>query len=453
MVHNSYIKCQVCGSVTRVRLQVGYLRQHPIVITCGKCRTSLLGTVYIGQENPSLHYEFDNADIINGMAAADFVVECSGEFPVKKQQVEDASNIIDLSPYIRNLSKIKGNNSFEKFSKTISQLNETASRWKCYKRIFDLFENKSEFLAQEIKKEFQGKLFSCNNEHEVLRSVHNIEVLCFYIPLKSEILNTQKYGDEVLKLNPVQMKALINFFNSHDGYHLDEMQSQIYSLLDEFIKVFPALIPAINIQYIGEDSFDFENEGSTTSTFDTVKQFYLDIYEMLGNLMIIPVALNNIKYRNNVNSSAVVDTKLYTLEEYIKLPKANRYHFCLNNEMFTDFLGIKVNVKLRNAIGHNDVDYETSSQLITYSPDPRDRSKKKTEYLLEFESEAIHMFQGILTISEYLYRIRELEMMHNGNISLIMGMSKKIGAYDLCPCGSGKKFKFCHWKAKGNGDE
>lgn len=88
MVYNSYIKCQVCGSVTRVRLQIGYLKQHPIVITCGKCRTSLLGTVYIGQDNPSLHYEFDNADIVNEMVDVNYVVECSGEFPVKNNMLK-----------------------------------------------------------------------------------------------------------------------------------------------------------------------------------------------------------------------------------------------------------------------------------------------------------------------------------------------------------------------------
>ena len=268
------------------------------------------------------------------------------------------------------------------------------------------------------------------------------------MPLKREIMNVQKFGDEVLKLNPVQIKALISFLNSHDGYHLEEMQSQIYNLFDEFISVYPSLISAINLQYIGEDSFDYENEGSTTSTFDTIKQFYLDIYEALGNLMVIPVALNNVKYRGDVNRFASVDINANSLESFIGMEKGKRYHFCINNEMFTDFLGIEVNVKLRNAIGHNDVEYDTASQIITYIPDPKNRANKRTEYLLEFESEAVHMFQGLLTISEYLYRLRELEMMHNGNISLIMGMSKKIGVYDLCPCGSGKKFKFCHLKAK-----
>lgn len=41
--------------------------------------------------------------------------------------------------------------------------------------------------------------------------------------------------------------------------------------------------------------------------------------------MIIPVALNNIKYRTNIDAFAVIDSKPYTLEEFIKLTKANRY--------------------------------------------------------------------------------------------------------------------------------
>ena len=54
---------------------------------------------------------------------------------------------------------------------------------------------------------------------------------------------------------------------------------------------------------------------------------------------------------------------------------------------------VVVNAKLRKAIGHNDVEYDAVSQVITYIPNPKDRTIKKTEYLLEFENEAMHMFQ------------------------------------------------------------
>ena len=71
-----------------------------------------------------------------------------------------------------------------------------------------------------------------------------------------------------------------------------------------------------------------------------------------------------------------------------------------------------------------------------------------TEYLLEFENEAMRMFQGILGISEYLYRLRELELMYDGKIPIMVQervkWPKKIGRNELCPCGSGKKYKRCH---------
>ena len=47
MVFNTFIKCQVCRSITRVRLQVGWQEEHPIVVACGKCGTSLSGSVKI----------------------------------------------------------------------------------------------------------------------------------------------------------------------------------------------------------------------------------------------------------------------------------------------------------------------------------------------------------------------------------------------------------------------
>lgn len=67
---------------------------------------------------------------------------------------------------------------------------------------------------------------------------------------------------------------------------------------------------------------------------------------------------------------------------------------------------------------------------------------------MEFESEVIYMFQGILAISEYIYRLRELELMFGDKIPITVRMPidkpKKIGRNEPCPCGIGKKYKYCH---------
>lgn len=447
MVSNIFIKCQVCGSITRVRLQVGWQEEHPIVVACGKCGTSLSGVVKIGQDRPGLEFSFDNADeVIDD--TADFMVECSGEFPTLKQnKASDVEDVV-ITPFIRTMNCMKDEDSYEKFSKAVSQLNSTAKKWKDYKRIINLFQNNSEYLIQEIKKESSGEYFQCRDESEVLRAVHMIEVQGFYSSLKREILDDLSFSSGILKLDSVQLKELVDFLNSHDGYHLEELQELIYKIYDEFINVYQRLIPAITIQYCKDGSFDFEYEGSTTSSFDSVKQLYLDVYEALGNLLIIPVALNNIKYRSDINSMNPIEKNVSSLEDFIKLTKASRFHFCLDNEVYTNFLGVIVNAKLRNAIGHNDVEYNAVDQLITYIPNPKDRTKKKTEYLLEFENEAVHMFQGILGISECLYRLRELSLMYEGKVPIMvqekMNWPKKIGRNEPCPCGSGKKYKRCH---------
>lgn len=58
---NYYVKCNVCGSVTRMRLQVGWLKEHPVHIYCGKCGILLEGKVVQDQENIKVGIAFKNA--------------------------------------------------------------------------------------------------------------------------------------------------------------------------------------------------------------------------------------------------------------------------------------------------------------------------------------------------------------------------------------------------------
>ena len=70
MVCNEFIRCEVCGCITRIRLQVGWLDEHPIAVTCGKCGISLKGKVKIGQDTPGLKFEFENAERVNATLAS-----------------------------------------------------------------------------------------------------------------------------------------------------------------------------------------------------------------------------------------------------------------------------------------------------------------------------------------------------------------------------------------------
>ena len=436
MVHNYFIKCQVCDTVTRIRLQVGYLKEHPINVACGSCGTTMNGNVLIGQKTPGLKYSFENADGVQG-DNADYVVECSGEFPTLKSRLDDPEHRIILSPFMRFWSQ-KG---YEKFMQVISKLNELHNRWAQYKRILDLFKNgERKYLLKEIWKVLPKEQFQCRNEFEIFRAVHMIEVIYFIGALRNDIISDLSLSDSVLKLSSNQLGSLIDFLNSHAGYSLKELQVAIYKIYDEFMSAYPFLIPAIFLQYCDKDTIDFDNEGTTTSSFDTIKQFSLDAYETLGNLLVIPVALNNIKYRNDYNQCSVVDNQYKTLDDYISFrKKSKRYQYCINTELYTKELRVVLNSNLRNAIGHNDIEYDTVSQKITYTPNPGNRAKQETTYLLEFENEVVHLFQAITVIAEYLYKLREFELIKNGHCPLPPRSFKKVVRNELCHCGSGLK--------------
>lgn len=446
MVHNHYIKCQVCGAIIRIRFQVGYLKQHPVHVACGRCFTSLNGFVKIGQDEPSLEYNFENADTVSPVDKADYIVECSGEFPTMKPSSEDfdLETGYILSPFMR----YSRNSRYEEFSKTISTLNRFEERWPQYKRILGLFDRGDrKFLLDEIWKILPQEQFQCRNDFEISRAVHMIEVMYFIGTLRKDIISDLSFSRSVLQLPPEQISLLIDFLNAHPGYSLKELQSSVYKIYDEFMSLYPNLIPAIFLQYCEEGAIDFKTEGTTTSSFDTIRQFSLDTYETLGNLLIIPVALNNIKYRNDYSRCATIDGQSKTLEEYCGFrKKSKRYQYCDSTELYTKELRVIINTDLRNAIGHNDFKYNTVTQEIVYLPDPADRSREETAFLLEFENEAVHLFQAITVICEYLYRLREFELIKNGHNPFppMVQPYKKVGRNEPCPCGSGLKYKKCH---------
>ncbi len=144
---------------------------------------------------------------------------------------------------------MKSDDSYEQFSKAVSQLNATKRKWKDYQRIINLFKNNSEYLVQEIQKLFSGQYFQCRDESEILRAVHMVEVHGLYSSLKKDILDNISFSAGILKHDSVQTKGLIDFLNSHDGFHLDELQELIYKLDDEYMTVYQRLIPALALQY------------------------------------------------------------------------------------------------------------------------------------------------------------------------------------------------------------
>lgn len=68
----------------------------------------------IGQDKPGLIFSFDNADEVLD-ENADYMVECSGEFPTVKQGAASELEGMIITPFIQYMNCMKTDDSYEHF--------------------------------------------------------------------------------------------------------------------------------------------------------------------------------------------------------------------------------------------------------------------------------------------------------------------------------------------------
>ena len=146
--------------------------------------------------------------------------------------------------------------------------------------------------------------------------------------------------------------------------------------------------------------------------------------------------------------------------------------------MFSNALKIDFNYEMRNSIGHYDYCIDGMKQEIHYHKST-DHSIDHEEYLghvylLEFTVKCIELFQKIVYMESIIYSIEsksyqsiyseregedtfygrtlkghqmlDLASMEAFDMEMPKQKEKKVYRNDKCPCGSGKKYKFCHGK-------
>lgn len=187
---------------------------------------------------------------------------------------------------------------------------------------------------------------------------------------------------------------------------------------------------------------------SGSDSFEDIKQFYLDIYEVIGEIILLPISLNNIKYRQKFQCVETSNNKINSIDDLKSATKGKKIQYLNQNEFFTEILRIKLNSRLRNAIGHNNYKYNGITQNITYIPNSKKSDKIESIFLLEFAIECINLVRGLIILDEILYQVRKIQYIQEGCVPKITlkDFFNKVGRNEKCPCGSELKYKKCHEK-------
>lgn len=387
----NYLKCEVCGTITLVRTQIGYLDSHPIKVHCGKCGILISGMVFLNQQEGTFKFEFNNAKIVN-QTNPDYYIESSGELLTEKLQKNDSEEFFySPTPFFKSLGGMGFPDLQNFISKAISFLKQCDKDWNNLKRINELWlSGNEEYLKKEVNKYLPEENFAMNNSLECLRGVHQLNLIFFSEILDYNFSNSitnfiLKEVDNFDKKEISELHLLVKEFEEKNL--LNRYEEKIFGIIEQFIDKFKFIIPVFGLRFYKDDQKKnlIENKGITTASFEDLKQFYLDCFEVSGEIIRLVIAYNNLKYRQNYNKMSDKRRDIKSLSDFDEKSKGIKVGFIEGEEDFDSLIVCNLDNKLRNAIGHNSYKYYGAKQLLKYYPKGlEEESNQKTMTLLDF---------------------------------------------------------------------
>lgn len=456
MTINMYYKCKICGCVCNLKYQMGYLKKHPIRYKC-MCGVSIRGMY---EENSII--SFENADKIDEELPK-FVVYCSGEFfTVPPFTVETFEQTIAKvpPPFILATQLLE----YENYRKEITHiLYYREEKHRYVRAINELYaaENYKK-IKEVIRDKFDSKeyIFPLNNEADYLRATTMINQIQFLnhdginrTPKTVSILNT------VFRNHVKESNAFLNFIKATSK--LETWKKRIYNICDQIYDKINLLMPAVSVDFFKKvKKTDLDFFAITTSSFEEIKQLYVDLYELIGNLLVLAIGIDNILLRDNYNAIKMVDgLKVYNLDDVIKMRnKGNIIKLIDEYAPIEELLSNLLNSDIRNSIGHysyvsNEI-ADSFGQKIEFA-DPNEKGQPEIRSLLQICVDIWQMYKSLGVFNEIIHYFEMQILALEGEFPSFMATpdvypklvkhvpKMKIYPNDQCPCGSGMKYKKC----------
>lgn len=416
----SYYSCDVCGHITLVRAQYGWLDSHPIRYTCGHCKILIKGVAFLDQKNAGFRIKIENASLVSHENGADFYIETSGELLTEKLQPFNSEiHWYIPPPFFQGLWGMgdpeSGYGKFASFKQNVMNfLYNIKNDWPRVRRINELWHHENhEYLVQEIRKVLPKMQFPMNNRLEYLRGVHFVTRL-FLQPIISFDHNELIFK-ELNTINEQNPENILEFSKYYQE-HYRRYDKRILRVIEHFSEIFKFLIPAFGLTYYhGIPEELYEEKGMTTAAFEDIKEFYIDTYELVSEILPIIVGYNNSKYRNNFKKMSDSKPK-YEFHKFFEAPKGKKVEYVDGTEVFDHLIVVgSIDNKIRNAIGHNTYEFDGVSQLIKYDPVGKNNpSDIRSIYLVQFASKCLSIFQTLSHIWELLYQTEKILYVSQG---------------------------------------
>lgn len=373
MVNTQDIKCETCGHVFTLKLQVDGSEQCyecPIELVCPDCNNHISMRFSAKHGLTPIKYKC----IAQGAVTQ---VGYSATLPVIKEMYykDTPTSTTPLFSSALNIFMIFGGKNINNYKLVISRLmhgiipyrdllNETLP-------LIQKPNNTTAFLTK-VAKYFDFRNYNID-ENADSQAIFNELIKCVYRALRTEeyINNRTSYYKEIIsyikEADPVSLQTIIS--SSSIFYDIDEwLLKRAYPHIAEITSRIEAYLPAIFYSSIGSFTIPHtDNFNILTADYNQVCQDYAKGFENINKIIPFLVALHNM-VRNgdcahfNENGQEHYNA-LRTFEGTFGGKRKNEIE---NYPALKGYFEYIFDNHLRNAEGHNNVDYDVMTQTITF---------------------------------------------------------------------------------------
>lgn len=414
MVDHVFAQCDYCKAKLLLRFQMGYF-DIPFDICCPDCGVHIHGVRKIVHEHSTT---VNNASIIDcELGDVDYYADFSVELPhAKVRQYESLESLTGtgFSPFMMSTRLYEGDTYLKLVGYMKEFLSFRDSYWPRLTPLFDLFFNRKINLTEEHFLKLSPR-FIVKNELDALMALHQTMVLGMNCILAERTLGTFMATSKQIYM-PSNLPKLDDLADALGGEEqFNSLSKRLVKIYDRWMTNFEKYIPAIMLS-IGNatDKFDKEKFGIATTSFEDMKSFYSDSYELILDFLGVAIGLNNIVVRGNCNAfpASTVRTNKKTacvgnFSDYHEIVKSSRLGLLAANEPFSKVIPLNRNV--RNAIAHFDYEFDAGTQKITFHDKFKNKDNSVELYLIDLALLCYENMTILVYLDELLYSLRKIQ--------------------------------------------
>ncbi len=375
MNSNITLTCIVCEGETDCRFGYSNRAYQPLSFACPHC-ASLMRVTMDTSRPPRTEFQYEGCQPSKEQRGI-FIddknpfVDLHLDFPVRFGKY-----VPGLTPYMMVMQELhQASESHEEalekmqfHNERLTQLNYFHDRAEEIKNIIRLYsgENKQLFIkrVENFLKQDQGPSLKHQDVNAALYRFLTFVFLPFVNFGEVKYL-VEQFGELTIGLASKPFDDFVR--RIVDSGFLGTLQKDCLKLYPEVYAAELAMRPALYLDLISGYEKAKTAARISTKDFQSYKDLFKDIIEVLGRQLVLVAGINNILHRKDSNAFATISGgTLSSLEKFASKTISEKFKY-LDDCWYTIEREI-VDTEVRNSIAHNNVNYDEVTQIIEYFP-------------------------------------------------------------------------------------